>query len=59
MDKRKDNNPHRTAEAKGALDAENRRPLSECPYKAPQFRNSWLRGYQKAQQLDFFEGNNG
>lgn len=54
MDKRKDNNPHRTAEAKGAQDAENRRPLSECPYKAPQFRNSWLRGYQKAKQLDLF-----
>ncbi|KAA8697262.1 CrpP family ICE-associated protein [Pseudomonas cannabina] len=54
MDRRKDNNPHRTAEAKGSLDAVNRRLLAECPYKTPQFRNSWLRGYQKAKQLDLF-----
>ena len=57
MDRRKDNNPHRTAEAKGAQDAQdatNGLPLWGCPYKAPQFRTSWLRGYQKARQLELF-----
>lgn len=31
MNKRKDNSPHRTAEAKGAQEAENYCLLSECP----------------------------
>lgn len=54
MDKRKDNNPHITAEAKGAEDAKAGKPLHECPYRAPQFKHSWLRGYAREKQLSLF-----
>ncbi len=45
------NNPHRTVQEAGAEAARKGEPLHSCPYSHPAMRNSWLRGYARAQQM--------
>jgi len=50
-DRRQFNNPHPAVEAAGVEAAEKGLPVYACPYKPPAMLASWLKGYNRAQQL--------
>lgn len=55
MDRRHNNNPHRSVRAAGVKAAKDGLEVYACPYSHPAMRNSWLTGYAEGKQLDLWE----
>ncbi|WP_313025639.1 CrpP family ICE-associated protein [Pseudomonas lopnurensis] len=51
-DNRRFNNPHKTVYAAGHRAALDGLPVHSCPHRHPAMRNSWLKGFTAAQQIE-------